>query len=404
MNNNSINRIIVSLAISTIIVACNVGNDKENLKSEVDSSDLAKYKKMLAYASAQTNQDKSAINRASSDTHHQAFTVPAGTTLTFLKMRVTLFSSTNCQFGTELGLVEMNGGSNGVQFPAGTYTSTDASNFALKNRFDPVAESSSLSIRFDYRYESSTDTYGAVDAGWVSAACIPSPGFGDYDSNPPTDCVSGGACGLFNPQVAVLPSTYRSVVYVTAMKTDGNIKATAQALPTHPYITIGITGADYICNYDANKPSRSAGATFKAALFPQSVSPQKRGIYYYDSSYERLIAHSMESSNFLMGYLVSYPATWAYGGSNNMDHSIAEYGSDDPWIGGWNSNRDTFLGCADNSSPWTSASSDLSGITGDTSLRRIKTDGDGYDSIYWNASSTAGCNTLHKLVCVQQND
>lgn len=400
-----INLLIGGLVGSVMLAACTTGSNVGVLTQETNSiTSLADYKSMLKYTPINSNQNQLSLTDNGSHTYHQAFVVPQGTTLTLSAVRVTLFTSNNCQYGTESGVVEMKG-NGGVQFPPGTYTSSDASDFALHNRFDPIAEANAQSIRFDYRYESGTDTYGAVDAGWVSAACIPSAGFGDYDQSPPTDCVSGGVCGLMNPQVANLPSTYRAVVYVTAMKTNGNIVATANALPTHPAIYIGNLAADYICNYDANKPSRSAGAKFMAALFLRSVSPQHYGVVYYDSSYQRLVATSNDKSNFLMGKILTYPDGWGYGGSNQMSHSIAEFGEDDPWIGGLSNNRDN-LSCLlpGSNFNWSSDSSSQSGVTGNTSLQRIKTDGNGYSPEYWNAAGTAGCDTLHKLVCVQQND
>lgn len=401
----NINLLTTGLVSSIMLVACTTGSNAGSVTRTVSStSSLTDYKAMLKYTPLNSNQNNLSLTDNGSHTYHQAFVVPNGTTLTLSAVRVTLFTSNNCQYGTESGVVEMKGGS-GVQFPAGTYSSTDASNFALHNKFDPIAEANALSIRFDYRYESGTDTYGAVDPGWVSAACIPSAGFGDYDQNPPTDCVSGGACGLMNPQVANLPSTYRSVVYVTEMKTNGNIVATANALPTHPAMSIGNLAADYICNYDANKPSRSAGAKFMAALFLRSVSPQHYGVVYYDSSYQRLVATSNNTSNFLMGNIVFNPVIKWEGGSAQMFGSIAEFGANDPWIGGFDNNQ-SGLSCNLSGSGfnWNSDSSSQSGITGDTSLRQIKRDGNGYSPEYWNAAGTAGCDTLHKLVCVQQND
>ena len=98
--------------------------------------------------------------------------------LTLNSIKVTLFSSTNCAFGTESAILTMNG-AGGVNFPAGTYTSSNASNYALAQRFgseSTYVAFNANSVRFDYLYNSANS-----GPGWVSANCMESTGIGNYD-------------------------------------------------------------------------------------------------------------------------------------------------------------------------------------------------------------------------------
>ena len=108
------------ILVSVLLSACNSGTNTQSTSS-VNNSQLAEYKAQLKYTTSISND---VVLRNPAATRQQSFVSPTGG-VTLNSIRVTLFNSTNCSYGTESQAVTMNGGA-GVLFPAGTYTSTAA--------------------------------------------------------------------------------------------------------------------------------------------------------------------------------------------------------------------------------------------------------------------------------------
>ncbi|TXI93873.1 MAG: hypothetical protein E6Q33_02590 [Neisseriales bacterium] len=177
----------ITILASVLLSSCNSGTNTQNTIS-VNTSPLAEYKAQLKYTDSISNNIGL---RNPAATRQQSFVSPTGG-ITLNSIRVTLFNSTNCSYGTESQVVTMNGGG-GVLFPAGTYTSTAASNLSLASRFsgESTAAFAASSVRFDYGY----NAVGDQESGWVSAECIES-GIGNFDPHPPEVCTNNQPCGF----------------------------------------------------------------------------------------------------------------------------------------------------------------------------------------------------------------
>ncbi|HRG63110.1 MAG TPA: hypothetical protein PLP75_08860 [Burkholderiales bacterium] len=131
-----INKIIRSslmlLVESLILISCSSGAINASGTSN-QQSDLSQYKNLLAYSS----QNNSRLI-SSTQNNQQSFSI--NTTVTLLNVGVKFFSSNTCSNNSLVTEINMSGGEQGVAFPAGTYTSTGASNLALCNRY-PAANS-----------------------------------------------------------------------------------------------------------------------------------------------------------------------------------------------------------------------------------------------------------------------
>lgn len=268
----------VPILVSVLLSACSSGNNTQNTSS-VNNSQLAEYKAQLKYT---TSISSGAVLGNPAATRQQSFVSPAGG-VTLNSIRVTLFNSTNCSYGTESQVVTMNGGA-GVLFPAGTYTSTAASNLSLASRFsgESVAAFAASSVRFDYGY----NAVGDQESGWVSADCIES-GIGNFDPNPPEVCTNDQPCGFNSLQIVALPESFVPAIFVTESQFTGNLQA--EASTKNPSGTFnGLTGADYLCQTDSNLPSRGAGSLWRALVYNNSSTTTN--INYYRSDYNTLIA------------------------------------------------------------------------------------------------------------------
>jgi hypothetical protein len=358
----------VPILVSVLLSACNSGNNTQNTSS-VNNSQLAEYKAQLKYTTSISN-DTVLGNPAA--TRQQSFVSPTGG-VTLNSVRVTLFNSTNCSYGTESQVVTMNGGA-GVLFPAGTYTSTTASNLSLASRFsgESIAAFAASSVRFDYGY----NAVGDQESGWVSAECIES-GIGNFDPHPPEVCTNDQPCGFNSLQIASLPESFVPAIFVTESQFTGNLQAEASA--RNPSGTFnGFTGADYLCQTDSNLPSRGAGSLWRALVYNNASTAIN--INYYRSDYSTLIAKAMGENLTFINSDDDY----------SLINSIVTVPVSTPapivWTG--LSTNTTLLTCQD----WTSADSSIEGLIGVSTA--ANTD--------WGVVATAPCNLVQHLYCVQQ--
>lgn len=257
--------LLASLAI--LLAACNGGNSNTSaiVAPVVNSSPLAEYKAKLVYSTESSNQKL----RITGDTKQQAFTT--STSLNLLAIRVTLFNSPNCTYGTAAAIITMNGGS-GVVFPPGTYTSSYASNYALFQRFTnesgyPNPQNAS-SVRFDYQY--GTTNRGP---GWVAADCMSSTGLGNYDDPDgdglPETCTADNPCGFNQPtmQNIQLPSAFQRIIFETGLMYNGDLG--------------GFTGANQKCQSDPEMPPRGAASSWEALLATNKST--QSGLQYFSA-------------------------------------------------------------------------------------------------------------------------
>ena len=356
------NKVLFGILASLVLLAgCNSGRGNNNSTSPmVNNSPLAQYKETLNFNSSNNVPPEL---KADGDTKQQSFVVPkSGLTLNSIK--VTLFSSTNCAFGTESAILTMNG-AGGVNFPAGTYTSSNASNYALAQRFgseSTYVAFNANSVRFDYLYNSANS-----GPGWVSANCMESTGIGNYDTN--NACTDNTQpCGFNTLQVANLPESFLRAIFVTAQTYNGDLKTAGGG-------TTGLLGADNLCNNDSNKPARGAGSTWKAILL--SNSGTESGVYYYRTNYSTRIGLAyggmLNRNTFNAGTATGAPA--------NLESSIA-VNSKNTWTG-------TTSG---NCSNWTTSLANTSSIYGAS----------GQISSSWASATLTKCSTKLNLYCAQQ--
>ncbi len=264
--------LLLSLAGSLSLVACNGGSNANSTTPAVaDNSPLAQFKGSLTYTpSTKYGTNSNALN-STGDTKQQSFVVPDGTTLNLSKVRVTLFGSSDCAYGSESAVITMDGGGAGVIFNSGTYTSSDTSNTALYQRFAATLGNTlqdSLGVRFDYQYNTANG-----GPGWVSAGCMAS-GLGNYESTP-APCTAGSACGFKINQVESLPSNYKPYIIMTTNVSNGDLKK----YDSSPSAT-GFTGANAFCMSDPGIPRNGKGSTWVALLQGQSATTQ--GVTYYN--------------------------------------------------------------------------------------------------------------------------
>ncbi|TXI93804.1 MAG: hypothetical protein E6Q33_02235 [Neisseriales bacterium] len=359
------NKVLLSILASMVLLAsCNSGSNNSNPASPiVNNSPLAQYKAMLNYSSNNTTLGL----KAGGDTKQQSFVVPESG-LTLNSIRVTLFSSTNCAFGTESAILTMNG-DGGVNFPAGTYTSSNASNYALAQRFSSESTYvafNAKSVRFDYFYNSANS-----GPGWVSANCMESTGIGNYDTN--NVCSDNTQpCGFKILQVANLPESFLRAIFLTAQTYRGDLKTAGGGAD-------GYVGADNLCNKNSNKPARGAGSTWKAIItyYTNSNNATESGIYYYRSDYTTRIGRAYGG-----GMLNRNAANtgFATGAPITLESSISA------------SNFAVWTGSSTrNCSYWTNSGIN-NGLSGQSNVADAN----------WASTTNDKCNALKRLYCAQQ--
>ena len=192
-----------------LLTACN-GNSSGSNALGTNSSPLAEYKLMLSYAPPSGQQVKATSNS------QQSFTVNGSTT--FSSIEIKFFSNNSCESGGLQQTVTLNGGS-GVTFPAGTYTSTGASNYALCGKYPGgcgalyAAFESNLvqSMRFDYNYAADSGGPGTVAGDCMAGNADSSHKEAVLNwsgSSPWAACTDGTNCGFSQAYNVTLPSSY----------------------------------------------------------------------------------------------------------------------------------------------------------------------------------------------------
>lgn len=192
-----------------LLTACN-GNSSSSNALGTNSSPLAEYKLMLSYAPPSGQQVKATSNS------QQSFTVNGSTT--FSSIEIKFFSNNSCESGGLQQTVTLNGGS-GVTFPAGTYTSTGASNYALCGKYPGgcgalyAAFESNLvqSMRFDYNYAADSGGPGTVAGDCMAGNADSSHKEAVLNwsgSSPWAACTDGTNCGFSQAYNVTLPSSY----------------------------------------------------------------------------------------------------------------------------------------------------------------------------------------------------
>lgn len=242
----------ISILAAISLVACHSSSSN----STTNSSTLAKYKSMLLYtpsSQAQTFQ----LNMTSNN--QQSFTVES--TIYLTKITVQFFSNNNCNLanGGLISVIEMNGGDAGVGFPAGTYTSSSVSNYALCQRYDSggctqlynqFIANSQQSMRFTYSYAASSGGPGDVLGGCMSGTVNSNykETILDWSANGGENawaaCPNGSNCGFSQAYNVSLPSGYSpwsqlgsvpSAGYFTSIiQESGDIYAGGYSSTTNP--------------------------------------------------------------------------------------------------------------------------------------------------------------------------
>lgn len=356
-----------------LLAAC---SNNSSGSSPANTTTLAQYKAMLAYMPVNTS--KSSLREAG-DTKQQSFTIANNVNL--IDLRVTLFSTNNCQFGTNTATVTMSGGNAGVSFDAGTYTSTNASNLALQSRFgNLVTTLNAQSVRFDYNYNTANG-----GPGWVSADCMENTGLANYESSP-AECINGSQCGFDQAiqQDALLPESFQRAIFTTNTLTNGNMG--------------GFAGADAICNNDLNKPKLGAASLYKALLAGNNSTTA--GVNYYRSDYTTKIATA--TGNNLV----------AFGNASALLNSVSSGLAHNVWTGftpamtadgnGWfyYANDATHNNCL----AWQGGNNTSYGIAGANNIAESQAQvTTPYYNTGWAVSSNTTCNTSLPIMCVQQS-
>jgi hypothetical protein len=218
-----INKIIRSSLMlfveSLILISCSSGAINASGTSN-QQSDLSQYKNLLAYSS----QNNSRLI-SSTQNNQQSFSI--NTTVTLLNVGVKFFSSNTCSNNSLVTEINMSGGEQGVAFPAGTYTSTGASNLALCNRY-PAADSPNgctqlytlfesnaiQSLQFEYTYSGSN----VVAAGCMSGSANSSfketilNWAANNGTSPWGACNESANCGFSQSYNVNLPDTYATPI------------------------------------------------------------------------------------------------------------------------------------------------------------------------------------------------
>ena len=192
-NNRPVKRVITLIGILGLI-GCNGGNSSTNTNSATTANPLQQYINLLTYTPAQGKQ----LSGAGSN--QQSFSTPGGIQINSVDIKY--YSGADCS-GTATLATTLNGPSTPA---AGTYTSSNASNYALCDKYsgncaglynavnaDPPAV---RSIQYIYNLESGTFTTQCLSnannnpfsSGAFEAIL-------NYSQNPPVACTSGSSCG-----------------------------------------------------------------------------------------------------------------------------------------------------------------------------------------------------------------
>lgn len=365
--------LLLSLASSVLLMACNSGNSSTT--SAVNMSTLAEYKASLHYTSGRFNMESDDLG--GSITQQQSFTVLTGTTLNLLAVRVTHFSTSTCAYGSGIGSVIIDGGTSGVEFPAGTYTSTNHSNYALYTKLATAAPPErALGVRFDYKYNTANG-----GPGWVSSPCM-ATGLGNYDKGPAAACTGeSSTCGFSTIQADILPSEFRTAIFVTNSTHNGNFAGDNASKSWYD-------NADTFCMTDSAIPVRGAGSNWAALLYgPGRLTGVTGHQDYYRSDYQTVILKS--SSTGGLGWLNiesinTIPPTF----TANLESSIESEGWA-VWTGAFSGSQ-TYTCNA-----WSSEQHSALGVIGNS---------DGTDSSWAQTTSAKVCSLPLPVYCVQQDN
>lgn len=211
----NLNLLLPGLIVSGLLVACNGGNNTGG-NTIMNSNPLAEYKSMLTYTPANQQQIKATGN------NQQSFTVTGDTTFSSIDIR--FFSNNSCD-GDNGGLYETitlnNGIAHRVSFPAGTYTSSAASNYALCGKYSngcaglyAAFDSDTVqSMRFDYNYSGGGTIRGGCMAG--SADSSYREAVLNWSGSAPWAACTDNNCGFSQSYNDNLPANYTAVPAIT---------------------------------------------------------------------------------------------------------------------------------------------------------------------------------------------
>ncbi len=193
MNNHQLTKLTTILLTSISLLACNGGNSSSNTDSATTANPLQQYINLLSYTPANGKQ-------LSTGSNQQSFSTPGGIQINSVDIKY--YSGAGCS-GTPTLATTLNGPST---LPAGTYTSTNVSNYALCNKYsgnciglynavnaDPPTV---RSMQYTYNLESgafTTQCLSNVNNNPFSAGAFEA--ILNYSQNPPVACTSGSSCG-----------------------------------------------------------------------------------------------------------------------------------------------------------------------------------------------------------------
>lgn len=223
----NVNLLLSGVICGSLLAACNGGSSSGSSTSTITppntaNSTLAEYKSMLAYTTL-TNQQS--IEKTTTN-NQQSFTLNGDTTFSSIDME--LFNNSNCS-SNNAGLqatITLNGGTNGIIFPAGTYTSTGASNYALCSKLSTgcaglyaAFENNTIkSVRFNYNYANTSGGPGTITSTCMGGSSDNSnkETLLDWSSGSPTACTKNSTnCGFSKSYSVSLPATFVSTVTPT---------------------------------------------------------------------------------------------------------------------------------------------------------------------------------------------
>ncbi|MDQ5920224.1 MAG: hypothetical protein QG673_280 [Pseudomonadota bacterium] len=403
--------IILSTAATTFLLssssnAATTTKNTKNYSSANPSSaklSLSAYQKTLRHYSknASSNQVQSTLG------YQQTFSLDVATQLQ--SVNIEWYSDNSCNTSIPNPVV-LGGGP--TTFQAGTWTSTDGSNYAVCTLYNNTNTGQSgcsgmqvdalagnlQSVRYTYNY--------AMDGGTHPEAsyCMSNVGLGyeallDYSNGGAAACTSGSSCGYSQAYATFpLPAVGPGIIFLTAATFTGNLG--------------GFAGANALCEADTAKPAAYATARFKALLATNEATHANVQYYSLFSSGAAVAPPGDYITTATDGNLVGF--------SGNLDSAISpnpptpDYlawtgftpnmtSSYDGWSGGGATNGGAANACSSGGNPWTSTSGSNTGMTGISSV----TDGASSTAdptLAWDTANYYTCDnsTTAHLYCVSQ--
>lgn len=218
--------IVVPVLLGIMVTAC-TGNTTSSSSNSVSSLSLNEYINMLEYTPLNSTAKSNTINIAAGVTGQQSFTADGAITLN--TVQVDFYGSNDCN-DVLLSTVVMNA-STPLTMPAGTYRSTNKSNFALANRYVDASEASWAGPEYEFNQTNSIKfTYTYNEGPGIMSQCLTNPNMnnqekiGNYLSlSESAPCANDASCGFSQNYNVVLVTGDYGTVDITPSQSLDNV-------------------------------------------------------------------------------------------------------------------------------------------------------------------------------------